>query len=98
MPFKIETFDDPARAHVRQERYAEHLEYLRRNAPLLLACGAKLSDDGTVADGGLYLVAVETRAEAEAFIRDDPFAQGGLFREVTVQRWRKAYLDGECFL
>lgn len=98
MPFLIETYDAPERAHVRQDRYAEHLNFLSTKAELLLACGAKLSDDGNHADGGLYLVDVETREEAEAFIAEDPFSRGNLFREVVVRRWRKAYLDGRSFL
>lgn len=98
MPFLIETYDAPERAHVRQDRYAEHLDYLADHAGLLLACGAKLSDDGRHADGGIYLVDLETREEAEAFIAEDPFSRGGLFREVVVRRWRKAYLDGQGYL
>lgn len=98
MPYLIETYDDPASAHVRQERYQEHLDFLDRNASLLLACGAKLSDDGARADGGIYLVDLDSREEAEELIAQDPFSQGGLFRKVVVQRWRKAYLDGTCHL
>lgn len=98
MPYLIETFDAPEHAHVRQDRYAEHLGFLEENARLLLACGAKLSDDGSHADGGIYLVDLDTRQAAEAFIAEDPFSQGGLFREVVVRRWRKAYLDGQGYL
>ena len=98
MPFLIETYDAPERAHVRQDRYAQHLEFLSENAHLLLACGAKLSDDGRQADGGIYLVDVELRADAEAFIARDPFSRGDLFRQVVIRRWRKAYLDGQSFL
>jgi len=98
LPFLIETFDAPERSHIRRERYQEHLDFLAEQADLLLACGAKLSDDGASADGGIYLVNVETRDEAESFIARDPFMQGNLFRDVVVQRWRKAYLGGESFL
>lgn len=98
MPFLIETYDAPERAAVRRERYTEHLEFLAEHAGLLLACGAKLSDDGSHADGGIYLVDLDTREDAETFIAEDPFSQGGLFREVVVRRWRKAYLGGENFL
>ena len=28
----------------------------------------------------------------------DPFATGGLFERMTITRWRKAYLGGECYL
>jgi uncharacterized protein YciI len=98
VPYLIETFDFPERTHIRQERYQEHLDFLSENAGLLLACGAKLSDDGNSANGGIYLVDLETREEAEAFIARDPFSQGNLFHKVGIRRWRKAYLNGECFL
>ncbi|WP_026818991.1 YciI family protein [Arthrobacter castelli] len=98
MPYLIETFDSPERAYIRHELYQEHLHFLAESAGLLLACGAKLSDDGTSADGGIYVVDLETRKEAEAFIAQDPFSRRNLFREVRIRRWRKAYLNGECFL
>lgn len=98
MPYLIETFDSPERSNIRRQRYQEHLDFLAEQADLLLACGAKLSEDGESANGGIYLLNVDTRNEAEEFIARDPFMQGNLFRNVVVQRWRKAYLAGECFL
>ncbi|GJD45822.1 hypothetical protein AFCDBAGC_3699 [Methylobacterium cerastii] len=98
MPFIIETFDKPGHQHLRREARAEHLAFLEAQAALLLACGAKLADDGSDAGGGLYVVDVETRAEAEAFIAEDPFTKAGLFERVAIQRWRKAYLDGRSYL
>ncbi|MBS78935.1 MAG: hypothetical protein CMO32_24895, partial [Variovorax sp.] len=35
----------------------------------------------------------EDRADAERFIGDDPFAQGGLFASVRVMPWRQAFFD-----
>ncbi|WP_349036537.1 YciI family protein [Pseudotabrizicola sp. 4114] len=89
----IETFDKAEAGALRLRLRPAHLEYLEANRHLLLACGAKLSDDGQAASGGLYLLAVESRAEAEAFIAADPFHQGDLFERVFVTRWRQAYLD-----
>jgi len=83
---------------VRQQHRATHLEYLDANKHLLLACGAKLQDDGTDAGGGLYVVDLDTREAAEAFIAADPFHQAGLFERVTITRWRKAYVGGQCLL
>ena len=54
MPYIIETFDKPGHQAVRQQQRAAHLEYLDANKGLLLACGAKLQDDGADAGGGLY--------------------------------------------
>ena len=98
MPYIIETFDKPNHQEVRQQHRARHLEYLDANKQLLLACGAKLQDDGKDAGGGLYIVALETREAAQQFIDADPFAQADLFDRVTITRWRKAYVDGVCHL
>lgn len=94
MPFLIETFDKPNHQHVRQASRAPHLDYLDANKALLLACGAKLNDDGSDGGGGVYIVDVDSREAAQAFIEADPFHTAGLFAEVKIVRWRKAYLDG----
>ena len=98
MPYIIETFDKPGHQEVRQQHRATHLEYLDANKQLLLACGAKLQDDGKDAGGGLYIVALETREAAQQFIDADPFSKADLFERVTITRWRKAYVDGVCHL
>jgi uncharacterized protein YciI len=98
MPYIIETFDKPNHQEMRQQHRAKHLEYLDANKALLLACGAKLQDDGKDAGGGLYIVDVDTREAAQQFIDADPFAQADLFDRVTITRWRKAYVDGVCHL
>ncbi|CAB3707363.1 hypothetical protein CEY09_27870 [Achromobacter marplatensis] len=98
MPYIIETFDKPNHQEVRQQHRAAHLEYLDANKQLLLACGAKLQDDGKDAGGGLYIVDLDTREAAQQFIDADPFSQAKLFDRVTITRWRKAYVDGTCYL
>jgi uncharacterized protein YciI len=98
MPYLIETFDKPHSAALRQAVRDKHLDFLEENKSLLLACGAKIEDDGTGGTGSVYIVDVETRAEAEDFVNRDPFAEAGLFERMTVTRWRKAYLDGKCYL
>ncbi|ARU04240.1 hypothetical protein CCO03_05695 [Comamonas serinivorans] len=98
MPYLIETFDKPGAAAVRQAAREEHLAFLAQEARLLLACGAKLSDDGSAALGGFYIVDLETREAAQDFIDRDPFSRVQLFSDVRITRWRKAYLDGACFL
>ena len=98
MPFLIETFDKPHHGEMRARVRDTHLVFLGEHKARLLACGAKLSDDGEQASGGIYLLDVETREEAERFIAEDPFTKAGLFERVMVLRWRKAYLDGKCFL
>ena len=95
MPYLIETFDKPGHQHLRRDTREAHLRFLEANKALLLACGAKLADDGNDLGGGLYVVDLETRAEAARFIDEDPFSRAGLFERVTITRWRKAYLAGQ---
>lgn len=95
MPWMIETYDRPGTGALRLNLRPDHLAYLEQNKALLLACGAKLNDTGDGASGGLYLLDVEDREMAEAFIAADPFHQGGLFERVFITRWRKAYLAGQ---
>tara|TARA_B100001167_G_C16767959_1_gene305372 strand:- start:1006 stop:1302 length:297 start_codon:yes stop_codon:yes gene_type:complete len=90
----VETYDKPGCAELRIQLRPAHLNYLEANRHLLLACGAKIADESEQASGGLYVLDVETRTEAEAFIKADPFHEGDLFERVFVTRWRKAYLDG----
>lgn len=98
MPYMIETFDKADSLAIRRTHRAEHLVYLDRIKDRLLACGAKLNDDGSDAGGGLYVVDVDTRGEAEALIQADPFYKVGLFARIEIRRWRKAYLDGRSYL
>lgn len=98
MPFLIETWDKPNTTQLRQDNRPAHLDFLRENASKLLACGAKLDEEGANASGSVYIVDVETREEAEAFLAQDPFSQVGLPEKVNIVRWRKAVLDGKAFV
>ncbi len=95
MPFAIVTKDKEGHAHVRDSYQGAHKRYLDDHKDLLLAAGAMLGDDGSSAHGGILLVDVETREEAEAFVRNDPFWEAELFDEVLITRWRKAFFNGE---
>lgn len=98
MPYLIETYDKPDHYWLRRQERPAHLDFLAQHADLLLACGAKLSDDGLTASGGIYVVNAENRSAAEAFIASDPFSKVALFADVVIGRWRMAYLDRKCYL
>ncbi|KAG8148655.1 hypothetical protein BFF94_036805 [Burkholderia catarinensis] len=95
MPYVIETWDKPDSLSLRMKARPDHLELLAENASMLLACGAKLADDGKDLGGGLYVVDTDMRSEAQAFIESDPFFRAGLFDKVQITRWRKAYVAKE---
>lgn len=93
MPYMIATYDKPDHEHVRDATRARHLEYLEANVDRMIAGGGFWNDEGTSVIGGLILVDVDTKAEAEAFIANDPFSQVDLFDRVELVRWRQSFLD-----
>lgn len=95
MPYLVHALDKPDHTNVRAVTRPTHLEYLDAHKDELLFAGALLNDDGSVAHGSIYILKTDDRAEAEAFIANDPFTQAGLFKEVTVTRQRVAFLNGE---
>jgi uncharacterized protein YciI len=95
MPYVILTEDRPDGGDLRAKLRPEHLDYLTKHAARLLAAGARTEDDGSGGNGGVIILDTDDRAEAEAFIQNDPFTKGGLFSSVVVQRWRKAFFDGK---
>ncbi|WP_346830856.1 YciI family protein [Pseudomonas abietaniphila] len=98
MPYIIETWDKPNSLSLRMLNRPDHLQYLAKNAKVLLACGAKLNHDASDLGGGLYIIDTENEAEAQKLIEEDPFYKAGLFERVSVTRWRKAYVAGVCYL
>jgi uncharacterized protein YciI len=98
MPYVIETWDKPDSQAIRAQHRPAHLGFLAEHATKLLACGAKLHDDGSDMGGGIYVLDTEDRAEAEAFIAADPFTTAQLFERVSITRQRRAYVGGVCYL
>ncbi len=95
MAYAIITTDKPDSLARRNELRAVHLDYLTENKHKLLAAGAMIDDDGSGGHGGIIIVDTDDRAEAEAFIANDPFTKGGLFASTKVVRWRKAFFNFE---
>jgi len=93
MPFIVHTTHDPAAAATRLRVRPDHLAYLDARMGLLLAAGMTLSDDGETPTGSFYILDVETRAEVDAFLADEPYRGAGILTEVRVARWKKAIFD-----
>lgn len=77
---------------IRRQHMAAHLDFLERNASVILAAGP-LRDDNAPA-GGLWLVEAASREEVDRLVRDDPFWPTGLRRSVRVLAWQQVFADG----
>lgn len=95
MFYIVLTEDKPGCQALRDRHRADHYAYLIEHKQLLLASGGLQTDDGNGFTGGLIILDVTSRAEAEQFAAQDPFAKAGLFAFVRIERWKKAFFDFE---
>ena len=89
MLWTISCTDKPNTAAVRASVLQPHRDYLQSQKGILVLAGATQTDDGTEAIGSLFVVNVNSRAEAKAFSDGDPFTQKGVFATITITRMRK---------
>ena len=75
---------------IRPEVRRAHQDYLKRKRDIVLFAGPLQSDDGTEKIGSLWIIDVNSRAEAKAFSDGEAYTQAGLFSSVTITRVRKA--------
>lgn len=89
MLWAIVCVDKPNTAAIRDSVLQPHRDYLASQKGILVLSGATQSDDGTQATGSLFILNVNSRAEAKKFSDGDPFTQKGVFAGITITRMRK---------
>lgn len=89
MLWAIVCVDKPNTAAIRDSVLQPHRDYLGSQKNILVLAGATQNDDGTAAIGSLFIVNVNSRAEAKKFSDGDPFTQKGVFAGITITRMRK---------
>jgi uncharacterized protein YciI len=93
MPFFVETTYRAGAQDLREQHRPAHRAYLERMKAIILASGALLDDSGEQASGGVFLLDVAMRQEADAFVAGDPFRAAGLIQQSRIVRWNKGYFD-----
>jgi len=78
--------DNDGAAEIRKSNREAHLAYIAET-PVIFA-GPFQTEDGQMT-GSLLVVDVPTRAEAEAWAANDPYARAGLFKTVRIERFKK---------
>ena len=76
---------------VRLDNRDDHVEYLKAQGEKLVFAGPTFDDDGETMNGSLIVLDMDTRADVEAFAKDDPYNQHGLFESVTIRPWKKVF-------
>jgi uncharacterized protein YciI len=83
--------EQPQRLPERAQHMSDHLAFLAEHGDRVVAAGALRSSADGVPSGGIWIVNAETKAEAEAFYKEDPFWKAGLRKSVSVNHWAKAF-------
>ena len=89
MLWAISCTDKPGSAPIREKVLQTHRDYLQSQKGILVLAGATQNDEGTEAIGSVFVVNVNSRAEAKKFSDGDPFTQNGVFSSVNIIRMRK---------
>jgi uncharacterized protein YciI len=95
MLWAIHCVDNPNTAAIREEHLSTHRDYLKSRKNILVLSGATQNDEGTEATGSMFILHVNSRAEAQAFSDDDPFTRNNVFATVTITRMRKGNWNPE---
>lgn len=70
-----------------------HLAYLDRERERIRVGGSLRDEPDQEAQGGLWIIEANSKAEAERLCHEDPFWTGGLRKSVRLLHWSKAFAD-----
>lgn len=85
MPYMIYQLDDLDKA-VSQPQIAQHISHIESLGPLVRMGGPLLDEASGQPKGRILLTDFAMRAEAEAFVANDPFRKMGRIKTVTIER------------
>jgi len=89
MLWVVTCVDKPNTAAIRESVLQPHRDYLGSQKHILVLAGATQNDEGTAAIGSVFVLNVNSRAEAKQFSDGDPFTQKGVFASISIIRMRK---------
>ena len=86
--YHILCHDKPGSLQTRLDNREAHLAVVKALGDRLFAAGPLLNADDEMI-GSVLIIDFDSDAAAETFCEQDPYAQAGLFEQVTVTRWRQ---------
>ena len=84
MVFVFRLLDKPDSAALRQRVRPEHKAYLAAVAERIAFAGPLTHDDGVTMIGSLLAIEFASRADADAWLADEPFTRAELYAGVEV--------------
>lgn len=87
MRYALMCTDKAEALQTRLDNREAHLAYIAETGVVEMA-GPLLDEAGEMI-GSLVIIEVETRADAEAWATNDPYAKAGLFAKTRIEAWKK---------
>jgi len=84
MIFAILLMDRPGTADLRIEVRPEHRTYLAKLSDRMAFAGPLTSEDGKTVVGSLLAIDFPSRADADAWLKDEPFTKAGVYEKPII--------------
>lgn len=84
MIFVILLMDRPGTAELRVQVRPEHRAYLAQQAHRMAFAGPLTSEDGKITVGSLLAMDFASRAEVDAWLKDEPFTKAGVYEKPVI--------------
>ena len=92
--YAVLCFDQPRAPKLRDENRERHMAYLNDNVNKIVFAGPLKDDSGAASTGAIFILNVETREEAEAFLHGDAFYIGGVYESTIIRPFRQVFPSG----
>ncbi|MDH4564227.1 YciI family protein [Pseudomonas sp. BN411] len=87
MLFAIHCLDNPKTPDLREKNYDAHRGFLTSPSLRILMAGPLLDEVTKAKIGSLLVVEAETKEQVLAFHKADPFAQAGVWKDVSIHEF-----------
>jgi uncharacterized protein YciI len=84
MIFAILLMDRPGTAELRVQVRPEHRAYLAKLSDRMAFAGPLTSEDGQTVVGSLLAIDFPSRADADAWLKDEPFTKAGVYEKPII--------------
>jgi uncharacterized protein YciI len=84
MIFAILLMDRPGTSELRIQIRPEHRAYLAKLADRMAFAGPLTSEDGKTVAGSLLAIDFPSRADADAWLKDQPFTKAGVYEKPVI--------------
>ena len=95
MDYLILSIDKPGQEHIRDRLRPQRIAWLEANRKIIVAAGGIVDDRNRHVSGGLMIIKVSGREEAEKFAEADPFTHASLYESTKIVRWRRVFFNFE---